>query len=236
MTDVSIHDSASVSDAVRVTMRNYLSSHHLYASRYAAETATERELELSANAPIFDIRHRGLVITAVMEAVAFLEAAINELYQDAADAYLHHLGGLASGQVDLLAAFWAATDGGRRAKMILKYEVALKLCGKPTLDRSRNPTQDVDRLVALRNHLMHYRPEEVGVDISHKLGEDLRGRFVVNKLMENSGNPSFPDIILGEGCANWAWRTARAFAEDFASALGLLLHYQRADFGDPLPA
>lgn len=221
-------------ESARVTMRNYLSTDHLYASRYAAEVACERENELAASAPVFDIRLRGLAITSVMEAVAFLEAAINELYQDAADAYLSNLPGLPSGQISLLSAFWQATDNGN-CRMFLKYDTALQLCEKPSLDRSRFPYQDAVRLVNLRNHIMHYRPEHVGVDIPNKIADALKGRFDHNRAMASSGNPPFPDLILGAGCADWSWRTARSFAEEFTRLISLSMHYQKVDFGDPLP-
>ena len=61
----------------RIVMRNYLSTQHLYAARYAAEDAQAREVAKGQG--VFDVRHRGYVLTAVVESVAFLEAAINEL-------------------------------------------------------------------------------------------------------------------------------------------------------------
>jgi hypothetical protein len=62
----------------RIVMRNYLSTQHLYAARYAAEDAQAREVACKGQG-VFDVRHRGYVLTAVVESVAFLEAAINEL-------------------------------------------------------------------------------------------------------------------------------------------------------------
>ncbi|MFB9907477.1 hypothetical protein [Allokutzneria oryzae] len=61
-----------------MTMRSYLSTHHLYAARYAAEDARAREADRIGDRPGFDVRHRGHVLCAVIESVAFLEAAINE--------------------------------------------------------------------------------------------------------------------------------------------------------------
>ena len=47
--------------------------------------AAERELELIKDAPIFDMEHRALVTSAVFAAVAFVEAAVNEVLKDAED-------------------------------------------------------------------------------------------------------------------------------------------------------
>ncbi|MCU1656871.1 MAG: hypothetical protein JWO57_1527, partial [Pseudonocardiales bacterium] len=69
----------------RVTLRSYLSTQHLYAARYAAEAAQAVEQEDHADPVASFIRHRGHVMSAVTESIAFLEAAINEIFQDAAD-------------------------------------------------------------------------------------------------------------------------------------------------------
>jgi len=235
MTDVSVHDTANLSESVRVTMRHYLSTSHLYAARYAAEAADSRETALLADAPTFDLRHHCLVISAVMESVAFLEAAINEIFQDAEDGYPHHVKGLDHNCRELMAAFWFTTERGHRINTLDRYDVALRFAKKTILDRSRKPHQDVFALIKLRNHLMHYRPEEVGVHLEHKLADQLRYRFPSNALMESSGNPDFPSKILGAGCANWAWRSVRSLVEEFAQTMALRLHFQTADYGDPLP-
>lgn len=59
-------------NTVRVSMRSYFSTHHLWASRHFAERSR-----------IFEASHAGRpkfeVIGAVIEASTFLESAINEL-------------------------------------------------------------------------------------------------------------------------------------------------------------
>ncbi len=235
MTDMTAYDSVGSAEFARVTMRHYLSTGHLYAGRYAAENAQEREDALLQQAPLFDMRHFCSVISAVMESVAFLEAAINEVFQDVADNYQHHVSQLDSNCRELMAALWIATRNGR-IDILDKYDFALRFGKHGGLDKARRPYQDVKALVELRNHIAHYRPEEVGVDIEHKLAEQLRGRFPRNALMANSGNPDFPSHLLGAGCANWSWRSARAFADEFALTMGIQLNHQRFDYGDPLPA
>jgi hypothetical protein len=196
-----------------ITMRNYLSTHHLYAARYAAEAAEELEAR-HEGASAFNIRLRGLVLSAVAESVMFLEAPLN-----------------------LMAAFWEATEEGRRVGTVLvKYKWALKFCGQETFDEGSSPYQDVKLLIDLRNYLVHYRPQDVGHSLKPpKWVGGLVNRFPGNRLMTGSGNPWFPDIALGAGCAEWAWRSARALTDKLAATIGLELNYQVADFGNPLP-
>ena len=219
--------------SVKVVMRGYMSTQHLYAARYAAEEVESLEA-LHTGEPRFNIRHRGFVLSAVSESVMFLEAAINEIFQDAADGHHVRLSQLGEGPLKLMAALWEATDKGHM-KTLMKYQSALRFCDHEPFPAGSSPYQDVKRLVDLRNYLVHYRPENLADDLQPKISSALKGRFDNNKLMAGSGNLWFPDHALGAGCAGWAWRAARAFVEQFASTIGVTLNFQAVDFGDPLP-
>jgi hypothetical protein len=222
-----------VAHAGFVTMRNYLSTHHLYAARYAAEAAAEREAAVrKPGIGVFDMRHRGYVLGAITESVAFMEAAVNELFQDAADGKTESLAGLPD-CVTLLALDWRQTDG--RKKTLDKYNFMLASAGKQPLPADHREMQGAAMLVRLRNYVVHYQPDDVSTETPHRIGKTLEGLFPPNALMVDAGNPWFPDKTLGAGCAEWAWRSARRLTEAFARELGLRLNYQVADFGDPLP-
>jgi len=226
-----MEESGSADDSIRITMRNYFSTHHLYAARYSAEAAQEREYTLVGGQPIFDLRHRGLVVGAITESVAFLEAAINEVFKDAADKHRTYVGALGEPCLELMAAVWSATNEGY-LETLDKYDLALRLAGQQAFDKGSAPYQDVRILIRLRNYLIHYKPHDVATDTTHRIGETLREKFTSNQLMINAGNPWFPDHVLGAGCAAWAWRTVTQFSDAFASRIGLQLNYQQADFGD----
>jgi hypothetical protein len=68
----------------RITMRNYFSTHHLWtAIRHAHEA---QSIEAShAGRSRFDRTHRGYVLSAILSSVAFLEAMVTELFEDAED-------------------------------------------------------------------------------------------------------------------------------------------------------
>lgn len=65
-------------------MRGYMLLQHLWAAEHFARLALEYEAAHTGE-PQRWVRHRSYVITAVAESVAFLEAFINELFQDAKD-------------------------------------------------------------------------------------------------------------------------------------------------------
>jgi hypothetical protein len=226
-------DPVGVVDSITIVMRSYLSTHHLYAARYAAEDAARREGAHSGSS-VFDIGHRAYVMSAVTESIAFLEAAINEIYQDAADEHASYVGGLDQACLRLMAGLWDATDRGRM-DVLAKFDLALLFAGQERFDRGSAPYQDAALLVRLRNYLVHYKPEGVSYERPHRLGAALSGKFDGSAFMRDAGNPWFPDRALGAGCANWSWRSARAFTDAFASRMGLTLNYQQANFGDPLP-
>jgi hypothetical protein len=215
-------------------MRNYLSTHHLYAARYAAEDAQAVEDNWAGNG-VFNIRHRGYVLTAVVESVAFLEAAINELYQDSADSHPSYSGTPAASAVHSMAEVWRSTSEGR-FDMFEKYDLTLAFAEQERFVRGAAPFQDAALLVRLRNYAVHYRPEGITHEQPHKLGRQLLGKFAGSVLMKDSGNPWFPDEVLGAGCAGWAWRTSRGFADEFTARMNITFNYDLADFRDALPA
>ncbi|MGI5457996.1 hypothetical protein ACQEWB_33440 [Streptomyces sp. CA-249302] len=215
------------------SLRSYLSTHHLYAARYLAQDANERERALASRAPLFDARHRGLVLASVTESVAFVEAAINEVYVDATEERGSYFGQLSADCRSHMATLWEAT--GDRLQALDKYNLALSFANRPKLEKGENPYQDAKRLIELRNYVVHYKPHERTTDDPHRHEGALKGKFPENALMSGSGNPWFPDHAFGAGCAEWAWRSARSLAAEFSKRMGLRLNYEIADFEDPLP-
>jgi hypothetical protein len=99
--------------------------------------------------PKFDIKHRTYVTNAILSAVSFLEAAINELFQDAFDRRPNYIGGLTEELRAILADYWEMTELSTRPAISLldKYQLALRFAGQEPLDKGRRPYQDVDLLV-----------------------------------------------------------------------------------------
>ena len=213
---------------VTVAMRAYFSSYHLHAAKAWTKRAEDIEASYSGP-PRFDIELRSVVSGAVICSVAFLEAAINELYQDAVDRHLGYCGPLAADKRDILVGLWAPARG-RDVGLMKKYEAALEAAGTRGLARGRTPYQDAALVIALRNELVHYRPETLTAASTTRVQRKLQGRFPPSALMRGAGNPWFPDHCLGAGAAAWAVNSSVAFADAFFERLGVVPNSQRVTF------
>ncbi len=102
--------------AVRVSIRSYYSSRLLWTAQHHAELAGELERALAGKTP-FSIEHHGYVLSSIIASVAFLEAMVNELFQDAADARSGpdaYIAPLSEDCRRLMAALWKSTREGFR--------------------------------------------------------------------------------------------------------------------------
>ena len=179
--------------------------------------------------------HRSYVLGAVLSAATQLEATINELFVDASDRYLMHLGTIGKQQVELLGWMWERVLSRRVSFSILeKYDAALELAGRKPLMHDRAPYQDVKALIDLRNELIHFAPQSVPDDCTAarlpqserpKLEQRLRGRFAENSLVA-SGNPYKFDKLLGSGCARWSVESTITFVDAFCAQMGIAPPYE----------
>jgi hypothetical protein len=221
---------AVVVGVASVQMRAYFSSYHLWAAEHFAWLAQEAE---SQPGPVFKIQHRAYVTNAVLSAVAFLEASINEVFDDVADGHPSYVASLSDDTKRLLGGLWTGHESVERWRILDKYGVALLCAGKPFFDKGAQPYQDASLLVRLRNRLIHARPKTRESGDTDTLELCLSTRFSSNRLMANMANPYFPDKCLGAACSEWAVLSARAFADEFFSRLGTRPNYQAVDFGPP---
>ncbi len=158
---------------VRVGLRSYYSTHFLAAAQDAAAQAAEQETSvLEHHGQRFSLRHRGLVLAAVIESVAFLEAVINEVLQDAADNHItERLEGVDSEVRRSWAEIWEALGQGETGRNLERYQAALIAAGVEPFDKGAEPWQSAQLLVQLRNHLVHYKPATVYIDEPEKARE-----------------------------------------------------------------
>jgi hypothetical protein len=210
-------------------MRSYFSAHMLWASRNFASKAAAVEAQHDEDSK-FNLEHRAYVISAVMNAASFLEPMVNELFQDAADDHGTtgdgYIAPLTSRTRELMSEWWAASGRGFE-RVLDQAQLLLVFAGAQKLDRGAQPFQDASQLVALRNALVHYRPEDVAAEVDHRFTTTLRSRFADNALMAGSGNAWWPDHALGAGCAGWAFDTAKSTADEISSRMGIEPNYQR---------
>lgn len=178
------------------------------------------------------------MLTAVSESVAFLEAAINEVFQDVVDGHPAFVEELADLHGEKFKMIWDMSGGGWSLKIMDKYDYAFRCADVPPFDHGQQPYQEGHLLVRLRNYLLHYKPHDVVFGVQGiNLGVALEERkFSPNALTVDTTDPWFPSKALGAGCADWSWRAARALTDEFARRLDLRLNYQVADYGDSLPS
>jgi hypothetical protein len=214
-----------------VLLRAYFSTYHLWAAEHFRDLAKSRETALQGQRT-FDMSHRAYATNAVLSSVAYLEAVINELFQDAADGHGSYLQPLPKETHDSLAELWNDIEKGMRSivSILSKFQLALFCARKPKFEEGQRPYQDVKLLIDLRNALVHYKPTTLGGDTRHRLEAGLQTKFPENSLMRGMGNPYLPDKCLGHGCADWAVRSVRTFADEFCLRLGIVPNYQRVTF------
>ena len=229
-----------------VRVRAYLSTYHLRAADRLEKQSAEIEPGFGGDsAPIRGkspqevqeglFEHRTYVTGAILTAVAFLEALINELFLDATD---HERANskptppnpptpvyqLPPTGRKRMAEMWP--DGIEKFGTLRKFESALVLCEKQPFDRGASPWQDVPLLISLRNKLVHFEPQWSGKEADRNFERKLENKFPLHLWFEKSpGNPFFPDKCLSHGCAEWAVSTSLKFADEFCSRMGITPNY-----------
>jgi hypothetical protein len=224
-----------MTDFATTKIRTYLSADHLWTARHNAKRARSIEESLAVSRKI-DPEYRSCVITSVSSAVAFLEALVNEVYDDAGD--MQNSASVAVGLTDQaraqMAILWESYGkGGRHVNVLEKYQLALLMAGQPQLDKGANPYQNVPPLIELRNALVHYRPEwyEHGElagqskRMSDTLEKHMGQLFEASTLLPPGSQPWFPAAALGAGCAEWAYSSSKAFADKWTTTLGITRVY-----------
>jgi hypothetical protein len=170
---------------------------------------------------------------AVFLSVAFVEATINELFLGAC-LQTAPAGSLAQ-QLDdnqrvVLAAGWdsalkAGTRKTRDKSTLPKYQEALALLGAKPFDEKAPPYDHVQKLIAVRNDLIHYRPEW-RTTYSVQRPETVVSLGLANRFPLS---PTLPPAFLGEslhgyighGLAAWAVKSCFEFSEQFHARLKL---------------
>jgi hypothetical protein len=205
--------------ALTLAVKTHLSVNHIIgASLFARLCGQFERVTVGPPSQDVEIEHRSYAIGAPIEAVAFLEAAINELYAAAGDKDPHIF---ATGDPllpQLMDELWDELEG---KNILRKFQTALILAKKPKFDLGTPPMQTVGNLVALRNALVHYKPEWDNELKDHKSIEDrLRAAFPHNPFAAKD-KAFFPSKCLGYGCATWSVTTAWGFVKEFYARLGL---------------
>lgn len=227
---VSLSETISWKESVTIQVRTYLSIQHVQSAALLSRHSAQVEKANGENpGPNTITEHAAYVVGCILSSVAFLEAAVNEFFADAADHPNELKQTLDQDTIEMLAITWRSGLFSRAGLSVLeKFQFALQIGKKEGFDSGRLPYQDVSLLIRLRNSLVHYQPESVTVICQNdpeavsiqNLERQLKGKFGLNPLV-GCGGPFFPQKCLSHGCAEWAVRSSLALSDEFYSKLGL---------------
>jgi hypothetical protein len=149
-------------------------------------------------------------VGCVLLASAALEAYVNELFADRAE----HFSARDQALLDLL---WAEYE---RKPVLEKFDLALRLRTGTPLDRATKTTRAVDRLIRLRNALIHFKPEWFDEPAEHeKLSRKLEGYVGRSPWLPNE--PLFPRAWATHSTTSWAVSSVVDFIASFSAASGI---------------
>jgi|NGEPerStandDraft_6_1074524.scaffolds.fasta_scaffold03617_10 hypothetical protein len=213
---------ASVMTAKAVT-RHYLASDHLWAATQNAAQCRELEDALKGFGPATHPTHRAYAVSAVMLSVAFLEALVNEIFQDAAETTPGRAERLTQHCRDLMKEYWNTAD---RADLLTKSQMALLFACAGKMAPGRAPMQGAALLIELRNALVHFKPSRHDNEDPTMLEKRLSGRFAKSELLPDHDGSPWPIWALAAPGAAWSVGTARAFADEWVDRMGLIRVYE----------
>lgn len=203
-----------------ISVRSHLSAGQILAAVHMAHSANFYEQEFNRGNPVEPnaaSHYHGQVMGAIFLAVATMESYINEIFSDADDGGFNPLHWLNPHQIDLLARMWRrGIPRTSRYPILEKYQITLELLSYATFDEGRNPYQDAQLVIQLRNSLVHYEPEtlilrlpeEVNHDNLHNLEKKLHNKFSSRPQREGISSTWWPYQCLCAECAKWAATTA----------------------------
>ena len=198
--------------AIATMKVNLAVQHMLAAARFSREVGM---LENQNSGQQFGAFWEGVLHHAtacVLTSVASLEAYANELFSDRttlipeySPALMHNL--------------WENYD---QKPILEKYEFALLLFRKSSMDRGARPYQDIKILIELRNALTHFKPEWMDEADEHaKISAKLAYKIEGSPFLPTS-ELLFPRRWACHSCTMWAVSSAIAFAKHFENLVGHL--------------
>src|SRR5262245_29052792 len=215
-----------------IVMRAYYSSYHLAAATLFVKQVVQIE-RAPGTIPRFDILQRSNVTGAILSAVGFLEAGVNEICKDVFDDHAGYIGPIPAEARTKIREFWEEAEGAKRKKfysVLSKCQKVLEFCGKKQFDENGELYRHASLAVKLRNELTHYKPASFSTTDLSEFQAELVDKFAMNPLSVGTGNPFFPDKCLGSPCARWVLESVRAFAGEFFNRIGVEPNYRRVKF------
>lgn len=216
-----------------VSTQMYYSIQHLQTAGYFVRRAErlERRLATKSHDVSLDSLIAGYAASALFTTVAFLEALVNEIFADAAQPNRGNLAAMDKKVLPLLAGI-GESDFVQKSSVLTKFDILLRAAQKEPIPRGKNPYQDLDTAIRLRNELVHYKPEFFDDGDHHmarrrnfresKLLQQIQGRFKPRP----GGRSLASDGWISAGCASWAMKSAISFTDEVFLRLDVDPYYR----------
>jgi hypothetical protein len=192
---------------------NFSLFHMMAAARFARQSG---EIEIQHQGeplgPFYD-DISVLVASTIIMASTSLEAFINEVFLNA-DMYLP------SSEAEIKAN-WPAIE---KTEALEKFRTAMEMAGADKMKKGTRVYQNVSALIAMRNALVHFKPEWNDENKGHrKIAKQIYNKFPLSPFWQ--GDKTFPEKCMSYGCAKWCVESALKFVELFCSETSIENRY-----------
>lgn len=219
-----LEDCISLSDDQKLKVMTSLSQNYIQSSIIFSKNA-----QIIESQDLHDdndrSNHHAFVVGSILFSVLYLEATINEFFINVVEKKN-------SGSVindidrDELTNYWT-DDKINRQNILKKYNQALLIMRCPKMNKGVIPYKYIDKLISLRNYLVHYKSEWVEVkefenvkvtlvDLDRELTE--LSKFCKNSMYDKA---FFPNKYLNYGFTYLAISNCLRFVDEFYSNLGI---------------
>ncbi len=148
----------------------------------------------------------------VTSAAAALEAYANQIFADRGKHFAAH-------DQKLLDRLWL--EWAERHTALDKFQLALELKSAPPLDRGASPAQDIAALFALRNALVHFKPQWSDDRAEHDRLSTRLNTVLQRTPFHGASSPLFPFAWATHASTAWAVKSSIAFVDLMTTELGL---------------
>lgn len=162
------------------------------------------------------VQHLAYVSGSIMQSVAALESEVWSILNHGPG---HHLGsnGLDKKGAEILA---IVADSLERQSILDRYDLALQLIKRKSLDHGRQPMQDAKLLIGLRNEITHFKSLWTPEIDNKKLFQTLENKdSTPPSFYQKNGMNFFPLKCLTHNRAKWGLKTVLEFIDHFYSEL-----------------
>lgn len=165
---------------------------------------------------------KAFVHAAIMLSYASLEAALNEIL------HIHSLADESPLNEAERNVIYSITQGElvarRNSHTLGKFNMILRIMGKPEIGAGEKIYQNADSVRVLRNMIVHPTPGRVTTFVESEDYDYASQQEIVRKLrgpLRLPRSATFPKDIITKECASWAVSSCEAFLHHFVTISGI---------------